>query len=150
MSMRRSKCVLGALAVALLGLTGCAAPRFVQVNAEGGVVALPSNTNHWPTYYRDKAEAMMRQKCPNGYEVVHEAEAVVGQVTHTHAQTDTQQAPTLLVGGGSGTAEKTRRGERHADSFGGFALPLGETQQTTQASTTSQNITEWRIQYRAK
>jgi hypothetical protein len=148
--MRQSRHWLLALVVGLLGLTGCASPRFVQVGEEGGIVALPSNTNIWPSYHRDKAEAMIRQQCPNGYEIVSEEEAVTGQVAHTDSRTDTKENPTLLLAGGNGKTEKNKRGESSSTSFGGLAIPLGEREETTRTTTRYQNVTEWRIHYRKK
>lgn len=64
-----------------VSLVGCGSARYVSTGSEGGVLAIPSNSNSWPTYYRDKAEALMRAKCPNGYIIEHEEEAVTGSVT---------------------------------------------------------------------
>ena len=57
----------GLLVVVTLALAaGCASPRFVEVNRETAVVALPSNTNTWPCYYRDKAAKMLQERFPGG------------------------------------------------------------------------------------
>ena len=58
-------------------------------------MAIPSNSNQWPTYYRDKAEKLIGEKCPDGYEVVMEEEVVTGQVTHIESRTKTKEAPSL-------------------------------------------------------
>ncbi|HEY7315028.1 MAG TPA: hypothetical protein VH643_37125 [Gemmataceae bacterium] len=50
-------------------ICGCADVRVVRETSEGGVVALPMNTNCWPMYYRDRAEKLMSQKCPAGYRI---------------------------------------------------------------------------------
>jgi hypothetical protein len=50
-----------------------------------GVVAIPSNTNSWPNYYHNQAEELIRQNCPNGYEIVQEEECVTGQVAYVFA-----------------------------------------------------------------
>lgn len=132
-------------------VAGCAGRRLVRTDAAGGVVAIPNNSNYWPTYYRDKAEEMIRQRCPNGYEIVGEEEVVTGTVTNTSTQTNTKQAPELLLGGGSKSTDKNNgSGGNTSSAFGGVALPVGDTQQTTQRTMTSTNVTEWRIQYRAK
>jgi hypothetical protein len=142
------------VAAGLLGLVGCTSARYVQVTRDGGIVAIPENTNVWPTYYRDKAMALIQEKCPDGYEIVWEEEAVTGTVAHTNAYTDTREAPALVFGGAEGAAERTPRKkgpgerERYSESFGGVAIPLGETEQTTRQTTTYRNITEWHIHYR--
>src|SRR5437879_2196534 len=60
---------------------GCAGARLIQGTPEGGVVAIPSNSNSWPHRYRESAEKLMADRCPNGYDVVEEKEVVVGQMT---------------------------------------------------------------------
>jgi hypothetical protein len=125
-------------------LVGCQSARLVEVRSDGGVVAIPNNSNTWPFYYRDKAEAMLKQKCPNGYVIDHEEEVVTGTVTHTNSQTETEKSPTLLVGG------KSNNGDQDSQSFGALAIPVGENRQHTNETTTSTNVTEWRIYYKAK
>ena len=87
----------------------------------------------------------MRQKCPNGYEVVHEDEAVVGQVEHTHTETETRPPPVLGVGGDPRAMARASRW--HVRRLG---VPLGKTEETTRQTTNYENVTEWRIYYRAK
>lgn len=40
---------------------------------------MPMNCNCWPMYYRDRAEKLMRAKCPGGYEIDHEEEVWNGK-----------------------------------------------------------------------
>lgn len=87
--MFRARLLLPA-ALLLAGLTGCSTARFVRSTSDGGVVAIPSNSNYWPFYHRDAAERLMAQKCPNGYEVVEEQEVVVGQKQTTSQTVDRQ------------------------------------------------------------
>ena len=127
------RCPNAFLLVALIGLaslTGCANARYVQVDRDSGIVSMPANTNCWPTYYRDHAEALIRQKCPAGYEVVGEEEAVVGQVAHTHSETESRPPPAIGIGP--------------------LAVPLGKGEERTRETTNYDNVTEWRIYYRAK
>src|SRR5262249_38773492 len=64
---------------------GCMSPaRYVSVTNDGGIVAIPSNTNYWPTHNRDAAEDLMRKKCPEGYVIDREEEIVVGQTKHVN------------------------------------------------------------------
>jgi hypothetical protein len=63
--------------LALLGACGCAGPRFVSIGPEGGTLAMPSNAS----YYRRQAVQMLNEKYPSGWEIDHEGEVVVGQVT---------------------------------------------------------------------
>jgi hypothetical protein len=143
--------VLSACALTVVLLAGCASPRFVQVDGQGGIVALPENSNVWPTYHRDKAEAMISKRCRNGYVIVREEEVATGSVAHTNSQTDTREAPALLLGGANGTSEKTgKNGERHSSTFGGVAIPIGEQQRLTRQTTTVRDVTEWRIYYQSK
>jgi hypothetical protein len=78
--------LLGVLVALFLAATGgCVSPvRLVEETANGGVVRMPANTNHWPTYYRARAEFLMHQKCPGGYQIDQEA-AVGGDLgSHPH------------------------------------------------------------------
>jgi len=53
-------------------LCGCANARIVRETADGGVIAIPMNNNCWPMYYRNRAEKLMSQKCPDGYRIERE------------------------------------------------------------------------------
>lgn len=110
----------------VVGLSGCANPaRYVVREANGGIVAIPNNSNAWPSYNRKHAEELMAQHYPEGYEIIREEEAVTGQITNNNTQTNTQQKPSLFP----------------------FA---GEEQTTTNTTTSTTDRTEWRIFYRPK
>jgi hypothetical protein len=79
-------------------LSGCNGARFVAKDQFGGVVAIPANTDEWPTHYRAKAEELMRKQCPEGYVIDHEEEAVIGQTTTNRQQTDTSSVGSVIVG----------------------------------------------------
>jgi hypothetical protein len=60
-------------ALILTAACGCASGvHFVSQSPDGGVVAIPSNSDQWPTHYRSRAERLMQQACPNGYAIDHE------------------------------------------------------------------------------
>lgn len=61
--------------------SGCTAARYVMRNPEQGVIAIPANTNHWPSRNREKADSLMLEHFPSGYVVEHEEEFVIGQTT---------------------------------------------------------------------
>lgn len=73
--MDRQKGSAGTRLVPMLGLLilsavcGCADVRVVRQAPDGGVIALPMNSNCWPMYYRDRAEKLMNEKCPGGYRI---------------------------------------------------------------------------------
>lgn len=144
--MRGSALIL-CVAMAVVILSGCARPRFVEVSKDGGVVAIPSNSNQWPTYYRDKAEKLMREKCPEGYEIVMEEEVVTGQVTHTDSRTKTKEAPSLDLGR---IPYDSQDPENNAASLAGVTIPLGKKQEDVAATTSSRDVTEYHIHYRPK
>jgi hypothetical protein len=73
------RCARAVLVLVLLGACGCAGPRFVSIGPEGGTLAMPSNAS----YYRREAVKMLDEKYPSGWEIDHEGEVVVGQVTTT-------------------------------------------------------------------
>jgi hypothetical protein len=87
--MSYARLVLPAVVLVLAGVSGCGSARMIQSGPDGGVVAIPSNSNSWPCRYRESAEKLMAQKCPNGYEILKEEEVVVGQRSTTAAQTIT-------------------------------------------------------------
>lgn len=72
------------ICVSWAGLAGCAGPRYVLKSPDQGIIAMPSNSNHWPTRYREKAEEMIRMHFPDGFEIEREEEWVIGEVTRGH------------------------------------------------------------------
>jgi hypothetical protein len=78
----------------LAAAVGCgSSARLINGSPDGGVVAIPSNSNYWPLKYRDEAEKLMAQRCPNGYEIVSEQEVVVGKTSTTNENVD-RRSPT--------------------------------------------------------
>jgi hypothetical protein len=70
---RRDVCRKTCLLI-LAAASGCSTPgaHFVSQTSEGGVIAIPTNSDQWPTYYRSQAERLMSQTCPNGYAIIRE------------------------------------------------------------------------------
>ncbi|HYT93750.1 MAG TPA: hypothetical protein VEL76_33835 [Gemmataceae bacterium] len=87
MSSRRA-----ALTALLLvcGLGGCGTARQITVTSDGGCIAIPENSDVWPTNYRTKAIELMKKQCPQGYVIVREEEVVTGKVRTDSEATDTQ------------------------------------------------------------
>jgi hypothetical protein len=115
---------LCALAVISCGCAGTA--RLVSRDSNSGVVAVPENSNRWPSFYRKHAEELMKANCPDGYTIVKEEEVVVGQTQHTHTTTDRSGSPLLAA--------------LHID-------PINENSNQT---TSYDDRKEWRIYYQAK
>ena len=67
----RALCTVLLAAAGGCGTTGV---HFVSQTPDGGVISIPNNSNQWPTYYRNRAEELMRQKCPDGYVIEREEE----------------------------------------------------------------------------
>jgi hypothetical protein len=109
-----------------LSLSGCATPaRYLSRESTGGIVAIDSNTNSWPSYNRKRAEELMAAHFPGGYEIIREDEVVVGQTTTNNTLTNRETQPTWN--------------------------PLVDKEQVTTTQTSStQDRTEWRIYYRPK
>jgi hypothetical protein len=118
---------LAALAAGLfMGLCGCASPaRLVSYDAGGGVVAIPNNSDAWPTYNRRHAEELMRAKFPGGYVIEKEEEVVVGQTQHTFTNTQRSGDATLA------------------------ALHIAPVNENTNQTTSVEDQKEWRIYFRA-
>ena len=64
------------LSLLTASVCGCLAVRIVDETPVGGVVVMPNNSDQWPTYYRNRAQYLMKQKCPDGYVIVREEEFV--------------------------------------------------------------------------
>jgi hypothetical protein len=72
--------------VALMALlsSGCATTqsvRYVYQDGTFGVIGMPENTDRWPTHYPRRAEKMMGEHFPEGYEVVRAEEVTEGSRT---------------------------------------------------------------------
>src|SRR5262245_38280140 len=80
------------LFVLVLGLGGCMSARFVSVGSDGGVVAVPDNSNGFPFYYRNQADKLIKERFPHGYTVVQEEEVATGTATVSAA--DAQKVTT--------------------------------------------------------
>jgi hypothetical protein len=78
----------------ITGVSGCATARYVERQADSGVVAIPENSNHWPTYYRQAALDLITQHVGPHYEILEEREVVVGQQTNNNQQV----GPDFLAG----------------------------------------------------
>lgn len=119
------------IAVAVLGLVtlagGCATPaRYIEKKGDEGVVAIPANTDAWPSYNRRAAIELIQKHVGVNYEILDEREVVTGQSTHNNQQVNTEQ-----------TVNRT--------------IPfLPAEKQTITNTTTQRDITEWRITYRRK
>jgi hypothetical protein len=74
--------------LAVFALTGCGTARVITRDSEGGVVAIPENTNVWPFYYHDKAMELIKEDCPHGFVIAKEEEVVTGTVTTEHTPSD--------------------------------------------------------------
>ena len=118
--------VLGLLALLPAAVAGCNSARYVVQQPDGGIVAIPSNTNMWPFKHRDSAEELIRQHVGPNFEIIDQRQIVTGSTTTNVEQT-------------------------HRDPIYNKKLPNvpGERETTTGTLTTSQN-TEWQITYRRK
>ena len=76
--MKRLALCVGVAMVA--GLSGCTSARYVQKDQTSGVVAIPENSNVWPTNYRDAAFALIKEHlgANTPYSIVEEREVVTG------------------------------------------------------------------------
>jgi len=118
--------ILLAVAAVVTGLSGCAGPaRYVERSGDVGVVAIPANTDAWPTHYRSEALALIERHVGPNFEIVDEKEVAVGSRTNNNQQVKREQAFTNPF---TGPVEKD----------------------TVTNTTTTHDITEWRIAYRKR
>lgn len=115
--MRSAIRVLSVVLVACACSFGCATSnqaRYVYQDGQFGVVGIPQNTDLWPTHYRERAEALMNQHFPDGYEIVRAEEVVEGSRVLTlngsnSAQVEAETVlPLLKVGKIGRTASRTQ------------------------------------------
>ena len=82
--MFRTWLVLPMSACLLFGV-GCSSARVVSWSGSEGVVAIPRNSDVWPSYARTEATKLMVEKCPAGYQIVEEGAAPAGKAVLTTA-----------------------------------------------------------------
>ncbi len=112
--------IWGMVCFYLLLLIGCGGGRYVLKEGDQGIVAIPTDTDRWPEYYRTKAHDLMMKHFPEGYVIEKEYEVVTGTVTTNHEYTDT-------------------------DHVGPFVLS-----EETETRTSTHNTTEYHICYRRR
>jgi hypothetical protein len=114
---------LGALILA--AACGCAGShvRLINQTPGGGVIAMPNNSDQWPTYYRSRAEQLMKQTCPNGYVIEHE-EVVVEKPARSGKQAPNDDEY-YEYNGGLQRISRYRREEYHI-TFHCVPLPAPE------------------------
>jgi hypothetical protein len=106
--------VIAPVLISTFGCAGMHEARYVYQDGEYGVVGIPENTNIWPDYYRDQAEALMKAHFPEGHEIVRAEEVVEGSRTTTVKGTNTAEiaphlpAPLLSIGKIGLTADRSQ------------------------------------------
>ena len=85
--------VMFGVAAVLAGLSGCASPaRYVETQSDSGVVAIPANTNAWPSYNLNAARALIEKHVGPNYEIVEEREVATGQQVLNNQQVNGNQS----------------------------------------------------------
>jgi hypothetical protein len=80
------------LFIVVSAVSGCmGGARFVHKDVAGGTIAIPENTDMWPTYYRSEAIKMIREQHGANVEIVSEGEVVVGQETRNDQRTENRK-----------------------------------------------------------
>ncbi len=85
--------VIWAVFAVVAGTAGCASPaKDISFDpATGtGVVAIPDNTDVWPTYNRSQALALIQSRVGPDFEIIEEQTVVIGQTTSNDRQVNTQ------------------------------------------------------------
>lgn len=115
------------LAALVAALSGCASPaRYVERTGEMGVVAIPANTDSFPNYNRSEAMALIHKHVGGNFEILEEREVATGKKTFNDQHVNNEQTW----------------------NTSNPLLPANK--QTVQNTTTTQDVTEWRIAYRKK
>lgn len=108
--------------------SGCASAKYVEKRADGGVVAVPDDSDSWPGYNRRAALEKIREHVGPNYEIVDERKVVTGQTTLNNQQTATE----------------------HTLNARNPAYPTQRQTTTGTGITTQQDVTQWQIAYRRK
>ncbi len=122
--MRRFLVLTAAVAVA--SSVGCANARYVQKAGDEGVIAIPANSDVWPSFNRTNALRMIEEHVGPAYEIVEEREVKTGTATTNTQNTNVEQTVNSQV------------------PF----LPAQK--QTTTTTTTAADSTEYQIHYRKR
>ena len=85
------------LSLALSSLAACSSARIVHDTRTGGTVALRGPRGS----AQDKAEALMREKCPEGWSVVEQAEVPYGETSQSYTSYSPPPAGRRSYGSGS-------------------------------------------------
>lgn len=97
------KRILFVVAAMVVGLSGCASPaRYVEMQSDSGVVAIPANTDVWPTFYRTRALEKIQEHVGPNYEIIDQRQVTTGQTT-----VNNQQVNATGVSGVTTTQETT-------------------------------------------
>src|SRR5262245_56500841 len=121
-----NRLVLGSVAL-VAALSGCASPaRYVERTGDTGVIAIPANTDSFPSYNRSEAMALIHKHVGANFEILEEREVATGKRTLNDQQVNNEQTW----------------------NTSNPLLPANK--QTVQNTTTTQDVTEWRIAYRKK
>jgi hypothetical protein len=115
------------VAALVAGLSGCASPaRYVERTGDSGVIAIPANTDTFPSYNRSEAMALIQKHVGGSFEILEEREVATGKRTLNDQQVNNEQ------------------------TWNSSNPLLPANKQTVQNTTTTQDVTEWRIAYRKK
>jgi hypothetical protein len=121
-----NRLVVGVAAL-VAALSGCASPaRYVERTGDTGVVAIPANTDSFPNYNRSEAMALIQKHVGGNFEIVEEREVATGKKTFNDQHVNNEQ------------------------TWNTSNPLLPANRQTVQNTTTTQDVTEWRIAYRKK
>ena len=115
-----------AAAVVAAASTGCGGARYVHRSGDEGIVAIPANTDAWPSNHRSGAMKLIEQHVGPSYDILEEKEVATGQTT-TNNQNTNKEA-----------------------TFNTSIPFLPAEKQTTTTTTTTRDVTEYRIHYRKR
>jgi hypothetical protein len=116
------------LAIGIVALvasvSGCASARYIQKGPDSGVVAIPEDTNVWPTHYHDAALALIKAHVGQSYEIVQQYEVPVGTSPTSNQPYNTDpKNPNIMNNGGK--MEVRLVYQKKAIPPGGMPLPYG-------------------------
>lgn len=122
-----NRLMLGVAVAVVAGLSGCSSSaRYIERSGDSGVVAIPADTDVWPTYHRRNALALIEKHVGPNFEIIGGREVATGTATTNHQNTNNEQ------------------------TFNNSNPFLPATKQTTTTTTTTRDLKEYHIAYRMK
>jgi hypothetical protein len=84
------------VSVVTAGVSGCMTPaHYVEKGTDQGIVAIPEWSNEWPTFYKDAAVELIKQRVGSSFEIVDKYVVVVGGSSNSPSWSSDPSSPIM-------------------------------------------------------